>query len=57
MPKMMVRGRTGDTKSRFMVPVSFSLTMETDVIIAQMSMKIMPMMPGTKWYALFNCGL
>ena len=54
---MMVWGRTGETSRRFMVPVSFSLTMETEVIMAQIRMNIIPIMPGTKLYALFSCGL
>ena len=46
---MMVRGRTGDTSSRSMVPDSRSLTMDTEVIMEQMRMNIIPMMPGTNW--------
>lgn len=45
---MMVAGRTGDTRSRSIVPFSFSLTMETEVMMAHIRMNIMPMMPGTK---------
>lgn len=56
-PNIIVRGRTGDTSKRSIVPDSFSLTIDTDVIMAHISIKIMPIMPGTKLYALFNCGL
>ena len=41
-------GRTGDTSSTSMVPVSFSRTMEMEVIMAQISIMMSPMMPGTK---------
>ena len=50
-------GRTGDTSSTSIVPVSFSRTIDTEVIMAQIRMKIMPMMPGTKLYELFICRL
>ena len=50
-------GFIGDTSSTSMLPVSFSLTMDTEVISAQISSSISPMIPGTKLYELFNCGL
>ena len=45
---MIISGRTGLTSSTSIVPLSFSLTMLILVIIAQMSTRMMPMMPGTK---------
>ena len=47
-PRITARALTGETSSRSIVPVSFSLTMETEVIIAHIRMKIIPIMPGTK---------
>jgi len=41
-------GRTGDTSNTSMVPVSFSRTIDTEVIMAQINMNINPMSPGTK---------
>ena len=41
-------GRTGDTNNTSIVPVSFSLTIDTEVIMAQIKIKINPMIPGTK---------
>ena len=54
---MMKIGRMGDTSSTSIVPVSFSRTMEMAVIMAQMSISISPITPGTKLYALFIWGL
>ena len=48
MAKTIRIGRTGETSSTSIVPVSFSRTIDTEVMIAQMTMKINPMMPGTK---------
>ena len=45
---MTIRGLTGETSSTSMVPLSFSRTIEMEVIIAQMSISSMPMMAGTK---------
>ena len=47
------KGFTGETSSTSIVPLSFSRTMDTEVIIAHTSMRIMPMTPGTKLKALF----
>ena len=41
-------GRMGDASSTSMVPFSFSRTMAMAVIMAQISMKIIPITPGTK---------
>src|SRR3989339_1039895 len=38
-------GRTGDTRRTSIVPVSFSLTIDIEVIIAQMSISINPITP------------
>ena len=50
-------GRTGETSNTSIVPISFSRTMETDVIMAQISIRIKPITPGTKLYSLLLCGL
>ena len=50
----MVTKRLNNTS---IVPVSFSRTMEIEVIMAQISIRISPITPGTKLYALFICGL
>ena len=50
-------GFTGDTSSSSIVPVSFSLTIDTDVIIEHIIMRMSPMTPGTKLYADFMAGL
>ena len=47
---MTQSGLTGETSRSSSVPVSFSLTMETAVIIEQMSIRISPITPGTKLY-------
>ena len=57
MAKTIRNGRTGDTSSTSIVPVSFSRTIDTEVIMAQINMKIIPMIPGTKLYELFIWGL
>ena len=54
---MMCSGFMGEARSTSMVPVSFSRTMATDVIMAQMSISTRPITPGTKLYELFCCGL
>jgi len=41
-------GLTGDTRRISIVPISFSRTMDTEVIRAQIRMKMSPIMPGTK---------
>ena len=56
-PSIIVAGLTGDTSSRSIVPFSFSRTIDTEVMMAHISMKIIPMIPGTKLYALFILGL
>ncbi len=50
-------GLTGDTSTSSSVPNSFSLTMDTAVIIEHISIKIRPMTPGTKLYEEFMSGL
>ena len=45
---MISSGRVGDTSSTSIVPLSFSRTMEMEVIMAQTSMSNIPMMAGTK---------
>ena len=45
---MIISGRVGDTSSTSIVPLSFSRTMEMEVIMAQTSMSSIPMMAGTK---------
>ena len=54
---MTQSGLTGETSRSSSVPVSFSLTMETAVIIEQMSISISPITPGTKLYEDFMAGL
>ena len=44
----MRSGRTGETSNTSIVPLSFSRTIDTEVISAQISMNINPMIPGTK---------
>lgn len=56
--EMMTRaGFKGDMSSTSILPCSFSRTMETLVIIAQISIKISPSKPGTKLGADLPCGL
>ncbi len=50
----IIPGRIGETSKISIVPVSFSLTIDTDVSIAHISIKISPMMPGTKLYPLLS---
>ena len=45
---IIIKGLIGLTKSTSIVPRSFSLTMLMLVIIAQISIKSIPMIPGTK---------
>ena len=47
-PKMIVLGFMGETNNRLIVPFSFSPTIDTDVIMAQIRIKIIPRIPGTK---------
>ena len=54
---MMHAGDSGDAKSTSIVPVSFSRTIDTLLIITHTSMSTMPITPGTKLYSLFCCGL
>ena len=46
--RMTHSGFTGDTSRSSRVPVSFSFTMETAVIMEHISIRIRPMTPGTK---------
>ena len=48
LERIIQNGLTGDTRSSSSVPVSFSFTMDTAVIIEQISIRIKPMTPGTK---------
>ena len=48
----MTKGLIGETRRISIVPDSFSLTIEMEVIMAQMRMIISPMTPGTKLYEL-----
>ena len=50
-------GRTGETSTNSIVPNSFSRTMETEVIIEHISIRINPITPGTKLYEEFMAGL
>jgi hypothetical protein len=54
---MIFNGFIGDTSSTSMVPVSFSLTIEMEVIMAHININIMPITPGTKLKELFMLGL
>ena len=53
----MAAGGTGEARSTSIVPSSFSRTMLMLVIMAQMSIKMRPITPGTKLYSLFCAGL
>lgn len=55
--RMIHAGGRGEANSTSMVPLSFSRTMAILLIMAQISIRIMPMTPGTKLYSLFCCGL
>ena len=46
--RIISSGFVGDTNTISIVPLSFSRTIEIEVIIAQMSIKSIPMMAGTK---------
>ena len=46
--KIINSGFTGETNNTSIVPVSFSRTMEIEVIMAQISIRIKPITPGTK---------
>ena len=50
-------GFMGDTSNISIVPDSFSRTIDIEVIIAQISIRISPITPGTKLYAAFIPGL
>ena len=52
-----MRGRTGDTNSTSIVPSSFSRVMATEVIIAEISIRMITMTPGTKRNTLRISGL
>ena len=54
---MIQNGLTGETSTSSSVPVSFSLTIDTAVIMEQISIRINPMTPGTKLYDEFIAGL
>ena len=47
-PNMIVLGFMGETNNRLIVPFSFSPTIDTEVIMAQIRIKIIPKIPGTK---------
>src|SRR5690554_3131479 len=50
-------GLNGDTSNTSIVPLSFSLTMETEVISTQTSSRIRDITPGTKLMADLSPGL
>ncbi len=50
-------GLSGDTSNTSMVPISFSRAMVMEVIIADTSIKISVMTPGTKLKTPFCSGL
>ena len=56
-PMMTWNGFMGETKRTSIVPNSFSRVMEMEVIIAETSIKMMVITPGTKVKTLFNSGL
>ena len=47
MPKMICKGFNGETNITSMVPISFSRAIEIEVIMAETSIKIRAMVPGT----------
>ena len=54
---IIIIGFIGETNNTSIVPRSFSFTMLTEVIMAQISMSNIPIIPGTKLNALLICGL
>ncbi len=54
---MIYTGGRGEASSTSIVPVSFSRTIEIEVISVQSSITIIPMIAGTKLYSLFDWGL
>ena len=57
LPIITWKGFMGETNNTSIVPNSFSLVMEMEVIIAETSIKMMVITPGTKLKTLFNSGL
>ena len=56
-PTMICHGRSGDTSSASMVPVSFSRVREMAVISDEMMVSTKAISPGTKRFALLRVGL
>jgi hypothetical protein len=54
---MICTGRSGETSSTSIVPVSFSRVMVMEVISVETSMRITAMSPGTKRLTLSSVGL
>ena len=54
---MICTGDMGVASSTSMVPSSFSRVMEMEVIMADTSMRMMEMVPGTKRYTPLSSGL
>jgi len=50
---MIKIGLIGETNNTSIVPISFSRTIDIDVIIAHINIRMSPITPGTKLYALF----
>ncbi len=54
---MICQGRSGDTSSASIVPVSFSRVSEIAVISAEMIISTIAISPGTKRFVLSRVGL
>ena len=54
---MIMIGGMGETSITSNVPNSFSFVIDTDVIIAQINIRMRPITPGTVLYAPFRVGL
>src|SRR5207237_9651347 len=57
LPPMISHGRSGDTSSASIVPVSFSRVSEIAVISAEMIVRTNAIRPGTKRFLLSRVGL
>ncbi len=57
LPMMICQGRSGDTSSASIVPVSFSRVSESAVMSAAMIMSTIAISPGTKRFVLARVGL
>jgi len=57
LPRIIWMGLRGETKSTSMVPNSFSRVMVTEVIRAQIRIRIRVITPGTNMKWLFSSGL